>query len=161
MEGAPGAVGSHRHDHGRAADFNLRDADGKIVSPNDPRAIEFYRYAAQAGVTGGGEGYMSDPNKIHLDRAGGVYAGSKAFREAISQGSQERGQFLEAARARMDQSQSAGGKISGGINAKVDFTNAPSWVKTYADTEGEVFKSLQISRTKQAGVFNNPSLGYE
>lgn len=93
MPGAPGAVGSHRHDRGRAADFNLRDEKGRIVSPNDPRALAFSRYAAQAGVTGGGEGYMSDPSKIHLDVAGSVYAGSRAFRESVRRGQGEAGEY--------------------------------------------------------------------
>lgn len=151
MPGVPGAVGSHRHDHGRAADFNLRDADGNIVSPNDPRAIEFYRRAAQAGVTGGGEGYMSDPNKIHLDRAGGVYAGSPAFRAAIAQGQKEQAEFHQAARERMD-AQTKTNWGAGSINAKIDFTNVPNGVRTSVESEGDVFKDLQVSKSRQGEV---------
>ncbi|MCK1639109.1 hypothetical protein IVA95_16230 [Bradyrhizobium sp. 157] len=149
MHGAPGAVGSHRHDFGRAADFNLRDANGNIVSPNDPRAIEFYRYAAQAGVTGGGEGYMSDPNKIHLDRAGGIYAGSRAFREALMRGQNESAQF-EAARRAMD-----GRKQSvwdGKVSAEVKFLNVPPNVSTNVDTSGSPFHELQVSKSRQNEV---------
>ncbi len=87
MEGAPGAVGSHRHDEGRAADFKLRDKDGNLVPIDDPRAIEFYRHAGRAGAAGGGAapGYMGR-YLTHLDRGehGGVYAGSAAFRPAMS-----------------------------------------------------------------------------
>ena len=89
MHGAPGATGSHRHDKGMAGDFNLRDAEGRIVSPNDPRALAFFQHAASAGATGGGASYMDDPNKIHLDIHGGVYAGSRAFREAMRRGTQQ------------------------------------------------------------------------
>lgn len=95
MPGVPGATGSHRHDGGKAGDFNIRDEKGNVLSPNDPRALEFYRHAARGGVTGGGEGYMNDPNKIHLDidtehYGSPVYAGSKAFRDAIARGKAER-----------------------------------------------------------------------
>ena len=150
MHGAPGAVGSHRHDNGNAGDFNLRDADGKIVSPNDPRALEFYRYTAQAGVTGGGHSYMSDPNKIHLDRSGGVYAGGREFRDAIARGQRETDVFAAAARARMDAAKNSGTENS--LKATVDFNNVPSGVKTSVETEGEIFKDLQVSKSRQNEV---------
>ena len=150
MHGAPGAVGSHRHDNGNAADFNLRDSEGNIVSPNDPRALEFYRYAAQAGVTGGGHSYMSDPNKILLDRSGGVYAGGKEFRDAIARGQRETDVFAAAARARMDAAKNSGTENS--LKATIDFNNVPSGVKTNVETEGEIFKDLQVSKSRQNEV---------
>lgn len=149
MPGAEGAVGSHRHDNGNAGDFNLRDKDGNIVSPNDPRALEFYRYSAQAGVTGGGHSYMSDPNKIHLDRVGSVYSGGPAFRMMIQKGQQQSDEFAAAARERM------AAKASGTDNtlkATVDFNNVPPGVKTNVESEGEIFKDLQVNKSKQGEV---------
>lgn len=95
MAGAPGATGSHRHDLGRAGDFNLVDEKGNTVSPNDPRALRFAEEAATAGAGGAGASYMSDPTKIHMGITGsgaevgkglGAYAGSAAFRAAVARG---------------------------------------------------------------------------
>jgi hypothetical protein len=150
MSGAPGWKGSHRHDDGNAADFNLRDENGNIVSPNDPRALEFYRYAAQGGVTGGGAQYMRDPNKIHLDRSGGVYAGSREFRAAIARGRTETEEFTTAARARMDAAKNSGTENS--LKATIDFNNVPPGVKTSVEKEGEIFKELQVQKSRQNEV---------
>jgi hypothetical protein len=154
MPGAPGAVGSHRHDDGNAGDFNLRDKDGNIVSPNDPRALEFYRYSAQAGVTGGGHSYMSDPNKIHLDRVGSVYSGGPAFRMMIQKGQQQSDEFAAAARERMSAKNSG---TENSLNAKVQFENVPPGVKTSVESEGEIFKELQVSKSKQGEVAGGSS----
>ena len=90
--------GSHRHDvtGGGAADFDLYDAEGKIVPHSDPRALQFVEHAAAAGAGGGGAapGYMG-PNRIHLGAGGSqiVYTGSKAFREAQQRGMARRATF--------------------------------------------------------------------
>jgi hypothetical protein len=135
MPGVRGAVGSHRHDRGRAADFNLRDEKGNIVHPNDPRAIAFYEHAARAGVTGGGAGYMSDRTKIHLDiesehLRSPVYAGGRQFAAAIARGKaarREQGPPIppEQARRTVDGSQLGGAPASGKVTASVDFGNMP------------------------------------
>jgi hypothetical protein len=101
MPGAEGATGSHRHDQGRAGDFKLYDADGRIVPPDDPRALAFTEAASRAGVIGGGAGYMADPRSIHLDIAGGrggakgAYAGSPAFRGAMARGIEQQQAFAQ------------------------------------------------------------------
>jgi hypothetical protein len=90
MAGAPGAVGSHRHDRGMAADFELRDAQGNLVAINDPRAIAFYRAAGRAGLSGGGaaKNYMG-MYTAHLDPHGGLYEGSPEFKAAVQGGYKE------------------------------------------------------------------------
>ena len=151
MEGAPGATGSHRHDGGMAADFKLRDSQGNLVNINDPRAINFYRAAARAGMAGGGaaHSYMGDYT-THLDpgHRGGVYAGSGEFRTAIAEGHRE---FLEkgmpAARSQIDKSQVASTKVegSGKLSVRVD---APKG--TYASAEGGgLFKNIEMERLTQ------------
>jgi hypothetical protein len=98
MEGARGATGSHRHDRGDAADFDLIDEKGNLVPHSDPRALEFVEHAARAGVKGGGaeQGYMG-PHRIHLDVVGagrgggpGIYRGSAALRAAYERGARAR-----------------------------------------------------------------------
>jgi hypothetical protein len=98
MEGARGATGSHRHDSGDAADFDLIDKNGNKVAIDDPRYLEFVTHAARAGVKGGGaaESYMGR-YRAHLDVVGaerggapGIYIGSKAFREAYERGATSR-----------------------------------------------------------------------
>jgi hypothetical protein len=54
-------------------------------------------------------------------------------------------------RRRIDQSQGGGDKW-GKLSASVEFLNVPPNVKTNVDWDGLLFKQLQISRTKQAGV---------
>ena len=49
----------------------------------------------------------------------------------------------------------------GQINAEVRFTDVPHGWKTSADVEGDVFKDLQISKTKQSGVYRQPSQAYD
>jgi hypothetical protein len=98
MEGARGTIGSHRHDRGDAADFDLIDEKGNLVPHSDPRALEFVEHAARAGVKGGGaeQNYMG-PVRMHLDVVGaergggaGIYRGSAAFREAYARGARAR-----------------------------------------------------------------------
>lgn len=95
MPGAPGATGSHRHDQGRAADFDLLDEKGNKLAIDDPRRVQFLEEMAAAGAGGAGMGYMSDPLKIHGGITGssgrvgeglGAYTGSRAEREAIARG---------------------------------------------------------------------------
>lgn len=118
------------------------------------------------------QGMPSDPNgmwgygtplwkkiggNVFTDWGGGPggHAGAARYRRMIEQGTAGE---LEA-RSKIDQAQ-APDKWSGGINAKVEFLNVPGGVKTSADSDGDVFKQLQISRTKQMGVYNQ-SYGYE
>ncbi len=44
----------------------------------------------------------------------------------------------------------------GSINAAIEFLNVPPGVKTSADVDGKIFKDLQISKTKQSGVYRQP-----
>jgi hypothetical protein len=60
----------------------------------------------------------------------------------------------------VDRSQSPD-KWGGRLNGKIEFLNVPPNVKTMMTAEGDVFHELQISRTKQSGVYNNPFGGYE
>ena len=131
MPGAPGHKGSHLHDRGRAADLNLIDPKTKtVLSPDDPRSVEFYRHAARAGVTGGSHSYMDDPNKIHLDIAGRPYRIGRTtreqfrvFSEAIARGRADllkEGPIREARRG-MDQSFNQNSLRTGNVKAEVDF----------------------------------------
>jgi hypothetical protein len=96
MQGAPGATGSHRHDQGKAADFDLVDPKtGAVVSRDDPRRLAFIEAASRAGAGGAGYGYMSDALKLHMGITGsgakvgeglGAYAGNKAEQEATARG---------------------------------------------------------------------------
>lgn len=67
---------------------------------------------------------------------------------------------------KIDRAQGGSGPGSGSINASVEFMNVPPNVKTNADTEGGIFKKVQISKTKQAGTYkpggwDHTSMGYE
>lgn len=96
MPGAPGATGSHRHDQGKAGDFDIVDPKtGKLLSRDDPRRLKFMEEAAAAGAGGAGAGYMSDPLKVHMGITGkesvvgkgmGAYAGNAAERAAVDRG---------------------------------------------------------------------------
>jgi hypothetical protein len=37
----------------------------------------------------------------------------------------------------------------------------PPGVKTSADVDGKIFKDLQISKTKQSGVYRQPFVSYD
>jgi hypothetical protein len=93
---------------------------------------------------------MRDPNKIHLDRSGGVYAGSREFRAAIARGRTETEEFTTAARARMDAAKNSGTENS--LKATIDFNNVPPGVKTSVEKEGEIFKELQVQKSRQNEV---------
>jgi len=43
----------------------------------------------------------------------------------------------------------------------VEFLNVPPGVRTSADTNGDVFKDLQISKTKQSGVYRQEGQAYD
>jgi hypothetical protein len=71
-ESGPHRTGSHRHDLGGAADFDLYDAkDGHKLDMRNPedavRMSAFVTSAVEAGATGvgAGLGYMG-PSKIHV-----------------------------------------------------------------------------------------------
>lgn len=156
MHGAPGAVGSHRHDRGRAADFNLKDSEGRTISPTDPRALEFYRYAGQAGITGGGHSYMSDPTKIHLDISGGVYGRSIGLREGLAAGRAQADKYAAAeaaARARLDAKAKREDVFrTGGADISVDFKGVPTGVTTKVETRGNIFDEMRVSKSRQGEV---------
>lgn len=68
----PNRTGSHRHDHGNAADLVLRDAKtGRMLDMRNPadaaRMAKFTEEAVRAGATGvgAGLGYMG-PHTIHI-----------------------------------------------------------------------------------------------
>ena len=91
MPGAPGAVGSHRHDQGNAADLDLF-VGGRRLSANNPqdRAImaKFVATAVSLGATGvgHGNGYMG-PSRIHVGFGkAAVWGGSQWIREAWAAG---------------------------------------------------------------------------
>lgn len=89
MEGAPGAVGSTRHDKGNAADVYLyRMENGKKVylnqkNPEDREIMKkFMRESVRAGATGvgSGPGYMEDERNgrsgIHIGGGSDTYWGA-------------------------------------------------------------------------------------
>lgn len=91
MPGATGAVGSHRHDQGNAADLDLF-VGGRRLSANNPqdRAImaKFVATAVSLGATGvgHGNGYMG-PSRIHVGFGKtAVWGGSQWIREAHAAG---------------------------------------------------------------------------
>jgi len=96
MEGAPGRVGSLRHNQGKAADFDVIDPKtGKILALDDPRRVKFLEESAAAGAGGTGTQYMDDPRKIHAGITGaagvvgqglGAYSGPAHEREAVARG---------------------------------------------------------------------------
>lgn len=66
---------------------------------------------------------------------------------------------IDEQRSSMDRAQATLANRGAFVNAKVEFLNVPPGVKTSAgETEG--FHELQISRTRQGGVYNQP-IGYE
>jgi hypothetical protein len=88
-------TGSHRHDYGRAADVDIMDEQGHVLSRNDSRRVAFIEAAAKRGAGGTGAGYMDDPLKVHVGITGskavvgeglGAYAGNPAERAAVSRG---------------------------------------------------------------------------
>ena len=71
MPGARGATGSHRHDKGFAADHDLYDDQGKMLSRNDPRRLKYLEEIVALGGGGIGVGYMKGvPLKIHAGITG-------------------------------------------------------------------------------------------
>ena len=109
MEGAPGHTGTHRHDEGRAADFDLIDPEtGKVLALDDPRRVAFLEEAAAAGAGGAGTQYMSDPAKIHMGTTQeGAYAGPAHEREAIARGLKRKMSRAEVREARAMQKRAA------------------------------------------------------
>lgn len=67
----PNRTGSHRHDHGNAADLQLIDENGKVLSMKDPtdraRMADFIMLSKKYGATGIGaaENYMGDKT-LHI-----------------------------------------------------------------------------------------------
>jgi len=75
-----------------------------------------------------------------------------------------RRQLEEAAQRRQqfDAQTSSGDKWSkGAIGAKIEFLNVPPGVRTNADVEGDIFKDLQISKTRQSGIYRQPGQAYD
>jgi hypothetical protein len=118
-------TGSLRHDEGLAADFDLRDENGKIIPRGDPRRLKFLEEAARAGAGGTGTGYMRDPRKIHAGITGaggkigeglGAYSGSPAERDAVARGLANRLTPEQLAAARAARGAGATARIDGAIN---------------------------------------------
>jgi len=66
-----GWTGSLRHNHGRAADVDILDESGRVITDrNDPRRLAFLEAVAKAGAGGIGTGYMGDPLKVHIGITG-------------------------------------------------------------------------------------------
>ena len=109
MEGAPGHTGSHRHDQGRAADFDLIDPEtGKVLALDDPRRVQFLEEAAAAGAGGIGTQYMDAPAKIHAGTTQeGAYAGPRHEREAVARGLKRKMSRAEVREAREMQKRAA------------------------------------------------------
>jgi hypothetical protein len=128
---------------------------GQQVETPEPGDI-----AVRKGVRTGSTGsHVTVVDSVGRNQFYGVGGNQGSPRSRFSTGTYEFFRDNEAARRQVDKAQ-APDKWSGGLNAKVEFLNVPNGVKTSADSEGDVFKQLQISRTKQMGVYNQP-LGYE
>jgi hypothetical protein len=101
-------------------------------------------------VIGGGASYMSDPNKIHLDIAGGrggqkgAYAGSRAFRSAMARGIEGQSSFD---RSVLDSNASNETRVTGTGKLSVD-VKAPRGTKVEAEGGG-LFKKTEIDRQTQ------------
>jgi hypothetical protein len=158
MEGARGATGSHRHDLGRAADFDLLDEKGNKVPMNDPRRLAFLEAASRAGAGGAGTGYMSDPLKIHMGITGsaarvgeglGPYAGSPAERAAINRGIAQSSQFNLAQYKRDQEAQKSRVAVT-----EQDKAAAYSRFlgKDRADLDKMTAKSTQVNANGQVSV---------
>jgi hypothetical protein len=86
-------------------------------------------------------------------------AASPSFADRF--GAAYRGQRADDDRRAIDDANKPGGVwAKGAVNAEVRFLNVPPNVKTSADATGDIFRQLQISKTKQAGVFRSEQ-GYE
>lgn len=64
-------------------------------------------------------------------------------------------------RNKMDKVQTGTGSIGGKVHAAIEFLNVPNNVKTTGEASGEIFKDLQINRTRQAGVYRSGPQAYE
>ena len=107
MAGAEGATGTHEHDDGGAADFNiietLEDGSTRVLDPRVPadkliinQAV--YNFSSAGGRSVGSE-YMSDPTKLHFGISRhnpAAYAGTDDFKESFESG---RSSFLETAKS--------------------------------------------------------------
>jgi hypothetical protein len=121
------------------------------------------------------QGARGDPNefgpgRIKVPGTPGIYNYGQFRRGGHSYSFEDSRRFAEeqnriaaAARDRekIDKATASSAGVFGGINASVEFLNVPPNVKTNADTDGEIFKQLQISKTRQAGVYRQPFVGYE
>lgn len=156
MPGAPGATGSHRHDHGGAGDLRLRDPEtGQLLDMRDPkdqaRMASFTKAAVRAGArgVGAGLGYMG-PNTIHI--GGGktaAWGGASWVQGALQGGLAEKPVDMNAWRAQMDKAQSneMNAKVEGSGKITVD-VNGPKGTKVGAEGGG-LFKDVQINRSTQ------------
>lgn len=64
-------------------------------------------------------------------------------------------------RATVDQAQSNNPFTKGAVNAKIEFMNQWPGVRTSAAADGDIFKELQITKTKQSGVYRQDGQAYD
>jgi hypothetical protein len=115
------------------------------------------------GIRGGGKLLSEEKENELADRAGlfpGARFGSRSDRghfevrnRALALARQREWaeqEQVQAARARMDSAKNSGTENS--LKATVDFNNVPPGVKTNVESEGEIFKELQVNKSKQGEV---------
>jgi uncharacterized protein (TIGR02594 family) len=129
----------------------------------DPGSIAVRR-GVRTGQTGSHvtivENY--DPKTGRFSAIGGNQGGRTRTSYDASRFDFRRGEEVQSARETIDKSQSnAGAFAKGAVNAKVEFLNVPNGVSTKATADGEIFKDLQISKTKQSGIYRQEGWGYD
>lgn len=159
------------HGVGQASDWQIYDPDGKPIPNRGPDKTGLYEQWARGAYTEMLKRYPYLKGKLAW---GGSFETSRGSGQQdlmhLDFGKERGGMYpylsdlgpVSTARDRIDATQSqASGTNWGNINASVEFLNVPNGVKTNAETDGPIFKQLQISKTKQAGVYRQPFVGYE
>jgi hypothetical protein len=160
MPGARGATGSHRHDLGRAADFNVFDPEtGRIVPRGDPRRLQLIEELVAGGGGGMGLGYMKDPRSIHggitgagaqIGKGLGLYNANRATpeeRAAFSRGMTRYNNPEARAKLDADMQRRRAKPTTGKMKAEVDFSPHPTKVPT-GDELGK-FKNVKLNAAPQ------------
>lgn len=139
LSGRPG--NASYHPLGRAIDVNqvgygIRGG-GKLLPEEKENEL-----AERAGLYPGAK-FGSRSDRGHFEVRNGALALARQ-REWAEQ------EQLSAARARMDSAKNSG--TDNTLKATVDFNNVPPGVKTNVESEGEIFKDLQVNKSKQGEV---------
>jgi hypothetical protein len=155
----PGAMAALERDPKRAAKIKAA-IDSVLAGRNVLKGATDQGMALDPNGSWQG-GMVHGQDQVYNDwGGGGGHEASRRFRENQQrQVNQERIDGA-AARAKVDQSET-GPFAKGAINASVEFLNVPPGVRTKADVDGDVFKDLQISKTKQSGVYRQPGQAYD